>query len=74
MIALGVIIRGGTPHFELVAGETAKGLAAVGRETGVPTLFGVVTADTLEQAAERCGSKMGNRGWDAAQAAVEVSP
>lgn len=73
VIALGVIIRGGTHHFELVAGETAKGLAAVGRETGVPTLFGVVTADTLEQAAERCGSKKGNRGWDAAQSAVEMA-
>ncbi len=72
VIALGVLIRGSTPHFDLVAGETVRGLAAVGRDTGVPTVFGVVTADTLEQAAERCGSKMGNRGWDAAQAAVEM--
>jgi len=72
VIALGVLIRGSTPHFDLVAGETVRGLGAIGRDTGVPTVFGVVTADTLEQAAERCGSKMGNRGWDAAQAAVEM--
>ncbi len=72
VIALGVLIRGSTPHFDLVAGETIRGLSAVGRDTGVPTMFGVVTADTLEQAAERCGSKMGNRGWDAASAAVEM--
>jgi 6,7-dimethyl-8-ribityllumazine synthase len=72
VIALGVLIRGSTPHFDLVAGETVRGLGAVGRDTGIPTVFGVVTADTLEQAAERCGSKMGNRGWDAAQAAVEM--
>ena len=73
VIALGVVIRGATPHFDLIAAEITKGIAAVSRETGVPTIFGVVTADTLEQAAERCGSKMGNRGWDAAQSAVEMA-
>jgi 6,7-dimethyl-8-ribityllumazine synthase len=73
VVALGVVIRGATAHFDLVAGEAARGIAAVGRETGVPAAFGVVTAETLEQAAERCGSKMGNRGWDAAQSAVEMA-
>ena len=73
VIALGVLIRGATPHFDMIAGETTKGISTIGRETGVPTIFGIVTADTLEQAAERCGSKMGNRGWDAAQAAVEMA-
>jgi len=73
VIALGVVIRGATPHFDLVAGEAARGLAAAARDGGIPVSFGVVTADTLEQAAERCGSKMGNKGWDAAQAAVEMA-
>ena len=72
VIGLGVLIRGATPHFDLVAGEVVRGLARVGQDTGVPTAFGVVTAETMEQAAERCGGKMGNRGWDAAQAAVEM--
>ncbi len=73
VIALGVLIRGGTAHFDLVAGEAVRGLGQAGRDTGVPVAFGIVTADTLEQAAERCGSKMGNRGWDAAQSAVEMA-
>lgn len=73
VIGLGVIIRGATTHFELVAGEAARGLAAVSRETGVPAIFGVVTAETAEQAQERCGGKMGNKGWDAAQAAMEMA-
>jgi 6,7-dimethyl-8-ribityllumazine synthase len=72
VIALGVVIRGDTPHFDLVAGEAARGIARVGQETGVPTVFGVVTADTAEQAAERCGGKRGNRGWDAVSSAVEL--
>lgn len=72
VIGLGVLIRGATAHFDLVAGEAARGLARVGRDTGVPTIFGIVTAETLEQAEERCGTKMGNRGWDAAAAAVEM--
>ena len=73
VIGLGVIIRGATTHFDLVAGEAARGLASVSRETGVPAIFGVVTAETVEQAQERCGGKMGNKGWDAAQAAVEMA-
>jgi 6,7-dimethyl-8-ribityllumazine synthase len=72
-IALGVVIRGATPHFDLIAGEAARGLAAAARDGAIPVSFGVVTADTLEQAAERCGSKMGNKGWDAAQSAVEMA-
>jgi len=72
VIGLGVIIRGATVHFDLIAREAASGIAAVGRDTGIPAVFGVVTAETLEQAAERCGSKMGNRGWEAAQSAVEM--
>ena len=73
VVTLGVLLRGSTMHFELVAGETARGIGSVFRETGIPTVFGVVTADTLDQAAERCGSKQGNRGWDAAQSAVEMA-
>jgi 6,7-dimethyl-8-ribityllumazine synthase len=72
VIGLGVIIRGATAHFDLIAREAAAGIAAVGRDTGVPAIFGVVTAENLEQAAERCGSKMGNKGWEAAQSAVEM--
>ncbi len=73
IIPLGVVIRGATSHYDLVAGEAARGVAAVSRETGVPAVLGVVTADTMEQAAERCGAKMGNKGWDAAAAAVEMA-
>lgn len=73
VICLGVLIRGATAHFDLVAGEAARGIAAAGRDTGVPCIFGIVTADTLDQAAERCGTKMGNRGWEAAQNAVEMA-
>lgn len=73
VIALGVVIRGATPHFEYVAGESAKGLAAVGLETGVPMIYGVVTADTIEQAIERSGTKAGNKGWDAAMSAMEMA-
>ena len=73
VIGLGVIIRGATAHFDLVAGEAASGIAAVGRDTGIPAIFGVVTTENLEQAQERCGSKMGNRGWEAAQSAVEMA-
>jgi 6,7-dimethyl-8-ribityllumazine synthase len=72
VICLGVIIRGATAHFDLIAREAASGIAGVGRDTGIPAVFGVVTAETLEQAAERCGSKMGNKGWEAAQSAVEM--
>lgn len=72
VIALGVLIRGATPHFDYIAAEAAKGLAQVSLESGVPVSFGVLTTDTLEQALERAGSKAGNKGWQAAQAAIEM--
>lgn len=72
VICLGCIIRGQTPHFEYVAAEAAKGVAQVGLTSGVPTTFGVITADTLEQAVERAGSKAGNKGADAAISAIEM--
>ena len=72
VICLGTIIRGQTPHFEYVAGEAAKGIAQAGMETGVPVLFGIVTADTLEQAIDRAGVKAGNKGFEAAMSAVEL--
>ena len=73
VICLGVIIRGGTSHHEYIASEAAKGIAHVGFATGVPTIFGVITADNLEQAIERSGSKAGNKGADAALAAIEMA-
>lgn len=73
VVCLGCVIRGATPHFDYVAGEAAKGIAAVALTTGVPTIFGVITADTMEQAMERCGTKLGNKGADAAAAAVEMA-
>jgi 6,7-dimethyl-8-ribityllumazine synthase len=73
VIALGVVIRGGTPHFELVAGEVSKGIAKVNLDSGIPVLFGVITADTIEQAIERAGTKAGNKGWEAANAAMEMA-
>ncbi len=73
VICLGAVIRGATPHFDYVANEVSKGVAHVGLETGVPIAFGVLTTDTLEQAIERAGSKSGNKGWDAAMAAVEMA-
>jgi len=73
VICLGAVIRGATAHFDLVAGQAAAGIAAVGRETGVPTIFGVLTTDTIEQAIERAGSKAGNKGYDAALAAIEMA-
>lgn len=72
VICLGAVIRGSTPHFEYVAGEVAKGIALVSLETKVPVTFGVLTTDNLEQAIERAGSKAGNKGWDAAMAAMEM--
>jgi 6,7-dimethyl-8-ribityllumazine synthase len=72
VIALGVVIRGETPHFDYVAGETAKGVAQAALQTGVPVMFGVVTANTLEQAIDRTGVKAGNKGYEAAAAAIEV--
>ncbi len=73
VIALGAILRGDTPHFEFVASEAAKGVAAVSMETGVPVIFGIITADNLEQAIERAGTKAGNKGWDAAISAIEMA-
>jgi 6,7-dimethyl-8-ribityllumazine synthase len=73
VVCLGAVIRGDTPHFDYVAAEVAKGIAQAGMETGVPTVFGIVTADSLEQAIERAGAKAGNRGWDAAQSAMELA-
>jgi 6,7-dimethyl-8-ribityllumazine synthase len=73
VIALGAVIRGGTPHFEYVAGECASGLARVMHETGVPVAFGVLTTDTIEQAIERAGTKAGNKGLDAALSALEMA-
>jgi 6,7-dimethyl-8-ribityllumazine synthase len=72
IICLGAVIRGSTPHFEYVAAEVSKGIANVGIESKIPVTFGVLTTDTLEQAIERAGSKAGNKGWDAAIAAMEM--
>jgi len=72
VIGLGVLIRGATPHFDYIAAETAKGLAHVGMSSGIPVSFGVLTTDTVEQALERSGSKAGNKGWQAAQASIEM--
>ena len=73
IICLGTIIRGATPHFEYVASEAAKGIALVSLEAEIPVAFGVITADTIEQAIERAGTKSGNKGWDAALVAVEMA-
>jgi len=73
VISVGALVRGGTAHFDLIAAEVAKGVAQVAMTTGVPVTFGVITADTLEQAVERAGTKMGNKGWEAALAAVEMA-
>jgi 6,7-dimethyl-8-ribityllumazine synthase len=72
IIALGAVIRGGTPHFEYVAGECTKGLASVGMEFDIPVAFGVLTVDSIEQAIERAGTKAGNKGVEAAMSAIEM--
>ena len=72
VISLGVLIRGGTPHFDYIAAEATKGLACVALDSGVPVTYGVITANTIEQAIERAGSKAGNKGVDAAMAAIEM--
>lgn len=72
IIALGAVIRGGTPHFEYVAGECTKGLASVGMEYDIPVAFGVLTVDSIEQAIERSGTKAGNKGVEAAMSAIEM--
>ncbi|MFZ5646519.1 MAG: 6,7-dimethyl-8-ribityllumazine synthase [Bacillota bacterium] len=73
VICLGAVIRGATPHFDYVAAEVSKGIAKVGLDSGVPAIFGVITADTIEQAIERAGTKAGNKGWDAAVTAIEMA-
>jgi 6,7-dimethyl-8-ribityllumazine synthase len=73
IICLGAVIRGATPHFDYVAAEVSKGIAAVALGSGIPVTFGVLTTDSLEQAIERAGSKSGNKGWDAAMAAMEMA-
>ncbi len=72
VICVGAVIRGATPHFEYVSAEVSKGIASVGLETEIPVSFGVLTTDTIEQAIERAGTKAGNKGWDAAMAAIEM--
>ncbi|GMG88039.1 6,7-dimethyl-8-ribityllumazine synthase [Biformimicrobium ophioploci] len=72
IIALGAVIRGGTPHFEYVAGECTKGLAQVSLDAGIPVTFGVLTVDSIEQAIERSGTKAGNKGCEAAETALEM--
>jgi len=73
VVCLGVLVRGGTAHFDLLASETTKGVAQIALAEKVPLSFGVVTAESLEQALERAGTKMGNKGWEAALAAVEMT-
>ena len=73
VICLGAVIRGATPHFEFIASEAAKGVAKVGLDSGVPCIFGIITADNLEQAIERAGTKDGNKGRDAALSAIEMT-
>ncbi len=73
IVALGAVVRGSTPHFDYVAGEAASGLAAVARESGIPVAMGVLTTDTWEQAVERAGGKLGNKGAEAALTVVEVA-
>jgi len=73
VICLGAVIRGATPHFEYIAAEVTKGIAKVGLDTGLPVIYGVITADTLEQAIERAGTKEGNEGFKAAVKAIEMA-
>ena len=73
VVALGCVIRGGTPHFEYIAGEAARGVTRAALDSGIPVAFGVLTCDTLEQALERAGAKGGNKGWEAALSALEMA-
>ena len=73
IICLAAVIRGGTVHFEYVAAEVTKGIAQVGLQTGVPTIYGVLTCDTIEEAVERAGTKQGNKGWHAALSSIEMA-
>lgn len=72
VICLGVIIRGATPHFDYIAGNTSRGVANIALQTGKPVIFGILTTNSIEQAIERAGTKSGNKGWDAALAAIEM--
>ena len=73
VICLGAVIRGSTPHFDYVAAESSKGVAEIALKTGLPVIYGILTTDTIEQAVERAGTKAGNRGYDAAVAAIEMA-
>ncbi|MDE5412030.1 6,7-dimethyl-8-ribityllumazine synthase [Alkalihalobacterium chitinilyticum] len=73
VITLGTVIRGATPHFDFVCNEAAKGVSSLSLQTGIPVIFGVLTTDTIEQAIERAGTKAGNKGWEAATAAIEMA-
>lgn len=73
VICLGAVIRGATPHFDYVAAEVSKGVASVGLDAGIPVIYGVLTTDNIEQAIERAGTKSGNKGFDAALAAIEMA-
>jgi 6,7-dimethyl-8-ribityllumazine synthase len=73
VVCLGAVIRGETPHFEYVASQVSSGIAQAGLETGVPLIFGIITADSLEEALDRAGGKMGNKGYDAAVSAIEMA-
>jgi len=73
VICLGAVIRGATPHFDYISAEVSKGIAAVSLETQIPVIFGIITADTIEQAIERAGTKAGNKGWSAAMSAIEMA-
>jgi 6,7-dimethyl-8-ribityllumazine synthase len=73
VLCLGAVIKGDTPHFDYIAAETSKGIAKLALDSGLPVIFGIITADTLEQAIERAGTKAGNKGWDAALAGIEMA-
>lgn len=73
VLCIGTVIRGSTPHFDYIAAEVSKGIAQVGMSTGVPTIFGVITTDNIEQAIERAGTKAGNKGFAAAESAIEMA-
>ncbi|MCB0266243.1 MAG: 6,7-dimethyl-8-ribityllumazine synthase, partial [Calditrichaeota bacterium] len=72
IICLGAVIRGATPHFDFVAGNAASGIGAVSLDAEIPVMFGIITTENIEQAIERAGTKAGNKGWDAAQSAIEM--
>ncbi len=73
IVALGALIRGATPHFDVLAAQVARGLAQIGVENGIPVAFGVLTTHTVEQALDRAGAKLGNKGWEAALSAIEMA-